>query len=145
MRCRSKHTAWIKGGTTTTRLVLLFRIPSSLTFTAAPGQRWNQLSSYCSQLQPGELLHHCTMPVFAGGRLGLENKGGNLVAPKSNIMINEGVGREPGEQGQPYNLFQDQTDGQHPHYYRNKTKTKNSMNANQGTLRGDCKNHIMIA
>lgn len=42
--------------------------------------------------------------VFAGGRLELENKGGNLVAPKSNIMINEGVGREPGEQGQPYNL-----------------------------------------
>lgn len=26
------------------------------------------------------------------------------MVPKSNIMINEGVGRGPGEQGQPYNL-----------------------------------------
>lgn len=42
--------------------------------------------------------------VFVGGRLGLENKEGNLVAPKSNIMINEGEGREPGEREQPYNL-----------------------------------------
>lgn len=64
--CWSKHAARIKGGTTTW-LVLLFRIPLSLTFTAALGQRWNQLSSYYSQLQAGELLHHCTMHVCLQG------------------------------------------------------------------------------
>lgn len=102
--CWSKYTARNEGGTTT-QLVLLFRIPSSLTFTAALGQHWNQLSSYYSQLQREELLHHCTMHAcLGGGRLGLENKEGNLVAPKSNVMINEGAGRGPGVRGQPYNL-----------------------------------------
>lgn len=62
----SKYRTRIEGGTTT-QLVLLFRIPLSLTFTAALGQHWNQLSSYYSQLQGEELLHHCTMHVCLWG------------------------------------------------------------------------------
>lgn len=53
----------------TPQLVLLFRIALSLTFTAALGQHWNQLSSYYSQLQREELLHHCTMHMCLWGEV----------------------------------------------------------------------------